>query len=168
MSDKDVWQTYTKGVKRIKSKPVKKAAVKLKSEIKKRTDSAPTLPDTLKTRRSPSPAVQVREVTLDRRVERNMRSGEIEIEAKLDLHGLRQQEAHEALQKFMLTQAGRGKRTLLVITGKGGVGGGVLRKNFPLWCAEPDIAALILALRPAAAKHGGDGAWYVMLRKNKK
>jgi len=83
------------------------------------------------------------------------------------LHGLRQQEAHELLQRFVATQAARGKRALLVITGKGASGKSVLRANFPRWCAEQPLAELILALRPAAPQHGGAGAWYVMLRKKK-
>lgn len=115
----------------------------------------------------------------DRRKERAFRQGTVAVEARLDLHGLRRNEAQEALQRFVLRQAAAGKRTLLVITGKGvptppspyelmqsGANPrGVLRAYLPRWCAEPPLCGLIHTLRPAAPKHGGEGAFYLILRR---
>jgi DNA-nicking Smr family endonuclease len=101
----------------------------------------------------------------------------MQIEAKLDLHGLRQAEAHRRLRSFLLSAHARGVRMVLVITGKGsgtvdpaglgteGVGRGIIRRNVPLWLGEPDLRAIVIGTAPAHARHGGDGALYVHLRK---
>jgi DNA-nicking Smr family endonuclease len=103
--------------------------------------------------------------SLERKREKSLRQGNVEIEAKLDLHGLTQTEAFEALADFMHGKVKAGKRHLLIITGKGRRGAGVLRNNLENWLAQLPEAKLILALRPAASKHGGEGAFYVVLRK---
>jgi DNA-nicking Smr family endonuclease len=67
----------------------------------------------------------------------------------------------------------RGDRTLLVITGKGLkktddlqiLDRGVLRAMLPVWLAEPALAPLIAGWDAAAQEHGGDGAFYVRLRR---
>lgn len=100
------------------------------------------------------------------------------IDARLDLHGMRQREAHGALKRFLLACHGRGDRHVLVITGKGapGEGGlragyafveerGVLRRLVPQWLAEPEMRGIVVGYSTASARHGGDGALYVRLRK---
>ena len=106
-------------------------------------------------------------IALDRRKEQNMRDGALELDGRLDLHGKTQDEAYHALARFMAAQWKFGHRQLLIITGKGREGQGTLRSNLPVWLATLPEAAHILALRPAAAKHGGDGACYVLMRKDK-
>jgi DNA-nicking Smr family endonuclease len=101
--------------------------------------------------------------------------GQIEIDGTLDLHGMRQVEAHDALQRFVAARHRRGDRTVLVITGKGlkKVDGdatrilekGVLRAMLPLWLSTPNLAPLIAGWSPAAQGHGGEGAFYVRLRR---
>jgi len=58
---------------------------------------------------------------------------------------------------------------VLVITGKGSgeSGGGVLRQMTPCWLSEPPNGERIIAISPAAARHGGEGALYVMLKRRK-
>jgi DNA-nicking Smr family endonuclease len=100
------------------------------------------------------------------------------IDARLDLHGMRQREAHGALKRFLLACLSRGDRHVLVITGKGAPGEsgisaghfsaherGVLRRLVPQWLAESDLRGLIVSYTAASARHGGDGALYVRLRK---
>lgn len=106
-------------------------------------------------------------ISFDRRTERKFRKGDVEIDGKLDLHGMTQIQAHSSLARFIERHAGGGSRMLLVITGKGKSGKSVLRSNLPRWCTEAPLSKLILALRPAAIKHGGDGAFYLTLRKKK-
>lgn len=116
----------------------------------------------------------------DRRSARKLRSGRIEIEARLDLHGLRQDEAHDALRGFVLSCHRRGLRWVLVITGKGAPrrtghddtpfdgsvprDRGILRRNVPMWLSAPDLSAIVVSFAPASAAHGGEGALYLHLR----
>lgn len=94
----------------------------------------------------------------------------------LDLHGYSTVQARDVLLSFLKKSALFGEKYALVITGKGHRAkdlheredwGGVrktLRMLFPLWMAEPDFSALVVAYGPARDKHGGGGAWYVCLR----
>lgn len=107
----------------------------------------------------------------DRGTERRVRRGQIEIAAKLDLHGFHQDGARQALEAFVQRSAAQGARAVLVVTGKGtrrGVGepqAGVLRSQTPIWLAAPDLRAVVAGYASAHAKHGGEGAYYVFLRR---
>jgi len=100
---------------------------------------------------------------------RALRKGKWPIDKKIDLHGMTQAAAKAALEKFILSAQKQDKRTLLVITGKGSrsTGGGVLRRMLPQWLELPPLKGLALALTPARAEDGGDGAFYLRLRKKK-
>ncbi len=105
-----------------------------------------------------------------------MRKGQVEPDAKIDLHGMTEAAAHRALMRFLAGARARGNRLILVVTGKGNPRKtesaswmrsphGVLKQMVPRWLNEPDAAALIASTRPAHLRHGGDGALYVYLRK---
>ncbi len=104
---------------------------------------------------------------LDRRSATRLRRGQMAIAATLDLHGQTQAEAHRTLNLTLSRAHRAGKRTVLVITGKGlgKEGGGVLRANVPRWLGEPPLSGIVLDVAPAQGKHGGGGAFYVLLRK---
>ena len=111
---------------------------------------------------------------LDARVQRRMERGKLRPEGRLDLHGMRLDEAHAALRGFVFDGHSRGRRLLLVITGKGGGGDdpiperrGVLRHPVPHWLSVPPLAPLVQDVRPAHRSHGGAGALYVYLRRRK-
>ncbi len=89
------------------------------------------------------------------------------VDARLDLHGMFQDEAHDRLLRFLRSQQARGARVVLVITGKGSSGGdsGVLRRLVPAWLAEPALRDVVLGFSEAAQAHGGAGALYVRLRR---
>ncbi len=137
------------------------------------------LPATAPTTADAPPVARVAPATqpaggLDRRSADRLRRGMRPIEARLDLHGMTQEAAHRALSRFILAGVADRLRTVLVITGKGarvdpsdGSGRGVLRRAVPLWLEEPALAAHILATAPARPQHGGDGALYVLLRRNR-
>jgi len=91
----------------------------------------------------------------------------MQIEARLDLHGMTQAEAHQALHAFIERQARLGARCLLVITGKGRGGDGVLRAALPGWLNAGPIRAKVLAIFPAQPKDGGSGAVYVYLKRQR-
>ena len=107
---------------------------------------------------------------LDRRQDRRFRRGQMPIEARLDLHGMTQRRAHGELDAFLAMAQASGRRCVLVITGKGQRApleerAGVLRRQLPRWLALPPNRGRVLALAPAHPRHGGDGAFYILLRK---
>ncbi len=89
------------------------------------------------------------------------------IEARLDLHGLDQDRARVALHDFLVRAHGHGFRAVLVITGKGVLGDGVLRRRAPDWLAEPKVRPLIAGVSQAERHHGGDGALYIALKRRR-
>lgn len=96
--------------------------------------------------------------------QRRVRRGQHEIDARLDLHGHTQDSAHRELVEFLLWQAGQGARCVLVITGKGRLGVGILRARLFDWIADPQLRPFIAGYAQAHARHGGAGATYVFLR----
>ena len=105
----------------------------------------------------------------------------MQIEARLDLHGMTLAEAEPAVRDFIRRQYASGKRCVLIITGKGtgkieknkdedlwfeSRPGGI-RRNFFHWLDNPDLKPLVLSVSPARAAHGGSGAFYVLLRRQR-
>lgn len=105
----------------------------------------------------------------DRRSATKLKRGQLAIDATLDLHGMTQAEAHKTLNATLPRLYRQGKRTVLVITGKGAMkeGGGVLRRNVPRWLAESPLAAIVLDHSRARIRDGGEGALYVRLRRER-
>jgi DNA-nicking Smr family endonuclease len=103
---------------------------------------------------------------IDRSSAERLKRGRQPIEGRLDLHGMTQDEAHRALAGFVRASRAVGKRCVLVITGRGALGGGVLRSAVPRWLAEPALRPHLLAIATAKPRDGGAGALYVMLRRN--
>ena len=97
--------------------------------------------------------------------ERRIRKGQTAIAAQFDLHGHTQASAARALPDFLATARANGARSVLVITGKGVRGEGVLRRNFLHWMGTEAAAQLVSGYAQAHRKHGGSGAFYVFLRR---
>lgn len=93
--------------------------------------------------------------------------GEYPIDARLDLHGMRLDEAQQAVIRTIKKATAAEKRCLLVITGKGANDDGALKREFPHWLDLPELSPLILAFAPAQPKHGGGGAFYVLLKRRR-
>ncbi|HXJ02062.1 MAG TPA: Smr/MutS family protein [Micropepsaceae bacterium] len=102
--------------------------------------------------------------TIGGHADAHLRRGRLEPEARLDLHGLTQEGAYRALLGFLSRAQADGQKLVLVITGKGGV----LRAQLPLWLGQPDMRALVAGLNEAHVKHGGAGAFYVLLKRNRR
>ncbi len=104
---------------------------------------------------------------LEKPVKRKLAKGHLPIEARVDLHGMVQSEAHGFLLHFLLRAHDRGLRHVLVITGKGTSLGseGALKRAVPMWFSLPEFRMLISSYEPAARTHGGEGALYVRLSK---
>ncbi|KSB90879.1 DNA mismatch repair protein MutS [Caulobacter vibrioides] len=87
------------------------------------------------------------------------------IGARLDMHGLDQDQARATLERFIRRAFDDGHRAVLVITGKGKVGHGVLRQRTPEWLADPALREMIAGVSTADQRHGGEGALYVALKR---
>jgi DNA-nicking Smr family endonuclease len=96
---------------------------------------------------------------------RRLIRGREAVAARIDLHGLNHDEARAALTRFMERSAAEGWRAVLVITGKGAKGDGVLRRRVPDWLAEPPIRQHVAGVSEAHRRHGGEGALYVALKR---
>ncbi len=125
---------------------------------------------------SPRPASPPLLETLGRREKKKIARGRAAIDARIDLHGRTQAEAYDALIGFIRRSQMRGARTVLVITGKGrresadgesGGGRGVLRRQVPMWLGLPELRDCVVGFEPASVGHGGEGALYVRLRKDR-
>lgn len=108
---------------------------------------------------------------LDRRSKRDVARGKATLDGRIDLHGMRQAEAHRALIDFVFRAHQQGWKLGLVITGKGGGQDargeerGVLRRLVPHWLADPSMRAMVLGYEAAAPAHGGEGALYLRFRR---
>lgn len=163
------------------------AKAKSHASVKPKESASPATPRGAPLKRPPpAPITVVRAsppvATFDRKAQKRLRAGRVEIEARIDLHGMRQDEAHAALRVFLIRSQGRGLRWVLIITGKGKAEDsardtdvymgdsrlrGVLRRNVPRWLEEPDLRPLVISYTTASPSHGGDGALYVHLRKHR-
>jgi DNA-nicking Smr family endonuclease len=126
--------------------------------------AAPAPPPAEKKSR-PRPAPPPAEI--DHRTRTKLRRGRLEVEARLDLHGLRQAEAQTALYDFLRRAQVAGARMAIVVTGKGvrSEEGGVLRRLAPIWLSSPAMRDLVVGYGEAARHHGGEGALYVQIRR---
>jgi DNA-nicking Smr family endonuclease len=109
----------------------------------------------------------------DRRLKQRVARGRDAIDARIDLHGRTQREAHGALLSFLHRAQADGAKIVLVVTGKGArqdaPGGsserGVLRRQVPMWLALPEFRPFVVGFEEAHVSHGGQGALYVRLRR---
>ena len=94
----------------------------------------------------------------------HLRRGRLEPQSRLDLHGLTRDSAYRTLLGFLLRGQAQGQKLVLVITGKGGV----LRSQLPLWLGQSEMRALVGGINQAHVKHGGAGAFYVLLKRHRR
>jgi DNA-nicking Smr family endonuclease len=112
---------------------------------------------------------------IERKLKRALARGRDAVDGALDLHGLNQAEAHHALRAFLVGAQARGDRLVIVVTGKGRAGSsswidepGVLRRLAPHWLRAPDLRGVVLGFEEAGRAHGGAGALYVRLRRERR
>ena len=113
-------------------------------------------------------------VAMDKKAFTRLKQGRLSPEVRIDLHGMTLDQAHPALNRFILDSHSKGRRLVLVITGKGKMKDegnpiptriGVLRHQVPMWMQQHPLKPLILQVAQASQKHGGSGAYYVYLRR---
>ena len=174
MDDDDaaVWERLTRGVKAYEPElpPVRPAkSLKAKPKHVRRTTAMPSA-RSLSVRKQASQPIDLRsgeKAGIDGATRRRLAQGQIPIEARLDLHGLTAAQAERRLARFVDQAARTGVRCVLVITGKGSEGKGVLRRLVPLWLKTPPLSSQILAISQARQADGGGGALYVLLRRKR-
>lgn len=164
--DRALWQHVTASVRPLRRKPVTPKAAIPKAPVKPAKPPVVAPPPLRAPRNMPLPAITPK--PFDKGEEQKLRKGPADIDGRIDLHGMTQAEAYAALHRFIRNAVKTGRRTLLVITGKGRVGGGVLRRQLPMWLEEGELRGIVLAFTPARPKDGGEGAFYIKLRKDKK
>lgn len=103
----------------------------------------------------------------DRGAEKRVRRGRVEIDGTLDLHGHTQATGRRALARFVAASFARGDRAIIIVTGLGRLGEGVLKKRLPEWLAESDLRPFVSGFSNAHRSHGGAGAYYVFLKPNR-
>ncbi len=113
--------------------------------------------------------VEGRRLDLPPQAVRSLRRGAVAIDARLDLHGKASAEAREDLAEFLKDKRGRGDRCVLIIHGKGEhspSGVGVLRGEIAAWLSQGRASEHVGAFVTALAEDGGEGAVYVLLRRD--
>lgn len=140
---------------------------------------AATPPPITKEQRAKNSAAAQQAPQLDLRTELRLRRGQMPIDARLDLHGKNQDQAHGLLNDFVMASHGRGKRCLLIITGKGKGGllareahapdlqPGILKQKVPQWLSMTPLSDIVLKTFPAVPRDGGSGALYVYLKRRR-
>ncbi len=151
MDDFDLWE------QEVAPKPKPSAAPQFKKLVVSSEETKPVV----------AKPKQVEIYQLDKPTHRKIAKGRLNIDARIDLHGLTQREAYNLLYGFLADAHGRGLRHVLIITGKGRSYGseGVLKQVVPHWFSTPIFRLLVSAYEDAAHHHGGHGALYVRLRR---
>jgi DNA-nicking Smr family endonuclease len=124
-------------------------------------------------RQSPQPNKPPPLAPFDRRLRQRVARGRETIDARLDLHGMTQSQAHAALLSFLHRAQANDVRLALVVTGKGSgkteretpSGRGVLRRSVPMWLSLPEFRRFVVSFEEAHPSHGGQGALYVRMRR---
>ena len=172
--DRVLWTHVTKAIKPLRARAVAEPdddAGAIEPEVSpKHLSKLAAPPKTAAYRAAPSlpKAAAPPLAPLGRRMKQRVARGKEAIDARLDLHGFTQHEAHAALLRFLRSANARDARLVLVITGKGRGGEiGVLRRQVPHWLALPEFRDLVIGYEDAAIKHGGEGALYVRVRRTR-
>jgi DNA-nicking Smr family endonuclease len=170
-----LWESVAKQVKPLRKKPraAKVHVAETSAEVPAAARPASvTKPRVSVQTASPPKSAAPLLAPLGRRERSKLSRGRMEIDARLDLHGMTQVRAHRALFGFLQRAHGDGLTFVLVITGKGRVGSaeserGVLRRQVPQWLALPEFRSLVVGFEEAHIGHGGEGALYVRIRRSK-
>ena len=164
--DFGLWRRAMRDVKPLADRPPaptdRPGAARGRADV---TGALPSAPTRLPPGPAASPPPLDRFAGVDRATAERLKRGRTQIEARLDLHGMTQAEAHRALVGFVPRSRAAGRRCVLIITGHGRNHGGVLKTAVPRWLAEPGLRQHLLGISPARPPHGGDGALYLLLRR---
>lgn len=180
--ERALWNTVTRAIAPLRRRKVKTEEPEAKTE----TTKTETIQVAAKPARkavatpvvtapivAPSRPAALPLAPLGRRMRQKLARGSESIDARIDLHGMTQADAHAALAHFLRRAQHDGARVVLVITGKGARGTdphaerGVLKRQVPLWLESAELRSLVIGFESATIGHGGAGALYVRVRRAK-
>jgi DNA-nicking Smr family endonuclease len=174
LEERAIWESVARHVKPLPKHRAAKSRVTSASETPKGKPvpaKSPASSAAVRPAKAERPAIPPL-VPLGRRDRAGLSRGHKQIDARLDLHGMTQARAHRALSIFLQRAHSEGLGFVLVITGKGNAGAahserGVLRRQVPQWLSLPEFRAWVIGFEEAHVGHGGAGALYVRIRRNK-
>jgi DNA-nicking Smr family endonuclease len=158
--EKKLWRRVAANVKPRRAQPPEPLEDEPAPPAARRAAKSPPAPPA-PLRRKPATAPQ------DRAGEKRVRRGQLDIDGTLDLHGHTQDSGRAALGRFLRGAHARGATAVVVITGVGRGGEGVLKRRFPDWLAEAQLRPLVSGFAQAHRAHGGAGAFYVFIRRRR-
>jgi len=173
--DKDPWEEAVAGVKPLKQggrrndrrqteKPSMKEPLAKKPLTKKPLSRIDARDRAQEHTTAPPPK---RQSPFDPKLYREISSGKARIDERIDLHGFTEERAFDRLIHAIEGAWARDHRRLLVVTGKGRGGTGVIRSSLPKWLSSPRLTPYVSSFDYSGPRHGGDGAFYVVLRKQR-
>lgn len=169
--ERALWESVARQIKPLRKKPrMAKPAAAPVAELRASKPASSPRPSPSVHAPKPSELAAPPLAPLGRRDRSKLSRGRHEIDARLDLHGMTQTRAHRALHGFLQRAHHDGLTFVLVITGKGKIGGaeaerGVLRRQVPQWLSLPEFRPLVVGFEEAHIGHGGEGALYVRIRR---
>lgn len=151
----------------IKSAPASAASLRTARTAAQGAKAPPTSSEAPKPKPKSMPTPAPIAAHLDKPVYRKIAKGRVAIDSQIDLHDMTQAQAISRLQSFLYQARELGHRHVLVITGKGGspTSEGVLKRMLPIWLNTPAFSSVVNGYQAASRNHGGDGAFYVRLRR---
>jgi DNA-nicking Smr family endonuclease len=165
----ELWLAVTRGVARRPGTALPESR-RAKVEEPAKTEHSSSVPAPASPSRPALPGL----APLERRARQKLARGMTGVDAAIDLHGMRQHEAHLALHGFLGRAQREGAKIVLVVTGKGesrpaeGFEVGVLRRTVPLWLRAAEWRSLVVGFEEASRSHGGAGALYVRIRRQER
>lgn len=170
--ERRLWNSVARSVKPLRRHPpapeVENSAATRPPRMAKPSTALPTgITEAAHSKKKSTPAL----APLERRDKKRLVRGRASIDARIDLHGMTQGEAHVALERFLRRAQADGAKFALVITGKGKRADdrdrsrGVLRRQVPLWLHLPEFRPYVVGFEDAHIAHGGEGALYVRVRR---
>lgn len=160
--EKRLWRRVAEGVKA--RKPLPPAEPEPEDTKPAKPVSKATQQESV-TNKASAPSRKAKSPPANRAGEKRVRRGHLEIGATFDLHGHTQTSGRAALMRFLHKAHARGDRTVIVVTGMGRGGEGVLKRALPEWLADGEVRHLIAGYAQAHQSHGGAGAFYVFLKR---
>jgi DNA-nicking Smr family endonuclease len=173
--ERTLWKTVIRSIKPLHEIPPNGDEATVPAPQREPAANSPPLRTPVARPTTAKPASPPPLAPLERRLRQRLAKGHVAIERRLDLHGLTQREAHDALIHFLRAAQREGARIALVVTGKGArtaerdpfAERGVLRRLVPQWLKGSELRALVVGFEPAHVGHGGEGALYVRLRRKR-